>query len=109
MQLHDEDINLSLDFHSLFLKILNYYGITETDFTLKSNRKHLQQILFYLRLSQQFIYEHPDFIKYIVYIIPYLNIPKNKILETTSLLLEREETEKDDTFAKYIKTEIYNN
>lgn len=108
IQFNDADINLSPNFNPLFLKILNYYGIPETDLTLKSSRKQLQQILFYMKQSYRFILDHPDYIKYIVYILPLLNIPRDRILEITGQLLEREETEKDDTLAKYIKNEIYN-
>lgn len=108
IQFNDAEINLSPNFNSLFLKVLNYYGIPETDLTLKSSRKQLQQILFYMKQSYRFIQEHPDYIKYIVYILPLLKIPQDRILEITGLLLEREETEKDDTLAKYIKNEIYN-
>jgi acetyl/propionyl-CoA carboxylase alpha subunit/acetyl-CoA carboxylase carboxyltransferase component len=108
IQFNDSDINLSPNFNSLFLKVLDYYGIPETDFTLKSSRKQLHQILFYMKHSYRFILDHPDYIKYIVYILPLLNIPQDRILEITGLLLEREEAEKDDTLAKYIKNEIYN-
>ncbi len=107
-QWQNDKISLSDDFILLINKILESYGYSDdTDISTKNDHIHLEKIFIYLKFSHRFISEHPEFIRYIINILPFLEIPEKKILQIVNLLIENEAAERDNSLSKYAKKLLY--
>jgi len=106
-QRQDAEIPLSGDFSSLVQKILKSYGYPDdNDIVPESGSLRLKKVFMHLRFAYGFMTEHAGFIRYIINILPHLNIPEKRIIEMAKLLIENEENGKDDSLLKYAKQEL---
>ncbi len=91
-------------FNSLLERIIQLYDSSGQP--AQSGNIQLENIFLYIRLSYKFVSEYPEFIRFLLYILPYLHITEKKIIEIADLYIENDHDDQTVSLAKIIKNSI---
>ncbi|MCP4132526.1 MAG: hypothetical protein GY754_16250 [bacterium] len=100
---------LSSTFDSHMNSLLFSYGITEKRIRPEVKKMQEQHILLLFRYSYQFCLNYPELIENLVYVFVNLEQQVDGAFDTLKRLLENEQSELNDSLAKFIKNVISKN